>query len=203
MALYQTLKAAIVADIRDNVSQDITGNLLQSNLIEIVDALAAGYLFMGVATPATNPGSPDERVAYLAGPGTYPHFGVLGITVPSGSLGVLLWDNSWTLKTIAIPDPTSVDVTGMVDTGNQLMPAVVTSLQTALAIYSGAQKYIRNDVLAKEEDIVGMLISQGASFIGGVWTAGAQWSDTGALDSTSCVALISDGSRWFLYSVDI
>lgn len=54
-------------------------------LDQILDALNQGYLYMGKATPTTNPGSYNHKVFYLASEaGTYPYFdniNVSGLTV--------------------------------------------------------------------------------------------------------------------------
>jgi hypothetical protein len=55
----------------------------------------AGYIYKGVATPSTNPGTPTERVAYLASePGTYTNFG--GIVIASGLYSLTYAEGTWT-----------------------------------------------------------------------------------------------------------
>ena len=55
----------------------------------------AGYIYKGVATPSTNPGTPTERVAYLASePGTYTNFG--GIVITSGLYSLTYANGTWT-----------------------------------------------------------------------------------------------------------
>ena len=55
----------------------------------------AGYIYKGVATPSTNPGTPTERVAYLASePGTYTNFG--GIVIASGLYSLTFAGGTWT-----------------------------------------------------------------------------------------------------------
>lgn len=54
-----------------------------------------GYIYKGVATPSTNPGTPSERVAYLASePGTYTNFG--GIVIASGLYSLTYAGGTWT-----------------------------------------------------------------------------------------------------------
>ena len=54
-----------------------------------------GYIYKGVATPSTNPGTPTERVAYLASePGTYTNFG--GIVIASGLYSLTYAGGTWT-----------------------------------------------------------------------------------------------------------
>lgn len=98
MSNYSVLKQDINNNIYENQTQQITGTVLNAILNEMTASLGAGYQFAGVATLGMNPGDPDQRVFYLAGEGIYTNFG--GIQVPAGKLGVLKWDNRWTLQTI-------------------------------------------------------------------------------------------------------
>lgn len=96
---YENLLNTIRMNVYSNGSELITGDVLQGVLNDMVDSVASGYLFKGLAQPTTNPGTPDENVAYVAGPGTYTYFG--GLTVPEGNLAALLYDGTWTMDLIA------------------------------------------------------------------------------------------------------
>lgn len=94
MSNYNSLKTTIDANIKQNGRQEITGQILNSVLNQMVTTLGAGYQFAGVATTATNPGSPDAKVFYIAnGKGTYTNFG--GINVTEDEVVVLYWDSAW------------------------------------------------------------------------------------------------------------
>ena len=94
MANYQLLKADIDAKVYQNGKQEITGENLNSVLNAMVTTLGAEYQFAGVATTATNPGTPDAKVFYIAnGKGTYTNFG--GIEVTEDEVVVLYWDTAW------------------------------------------------------------------------------------------------------------
>ena len=94
MANYATLKAAIEAVIYENGNQEITGEVLQATLLAMVNALGANYQYAGVATPSTNPGTPDQRVFYLANEsGTYANFG--GIVLNDGEVAILKYNGTW------------------------------------------------------------------------------------------------------------
>ena len=99
MANYNNIKATIDANIKINGNQEITGSVLQSVLNQIVNALGIGYQFAGIATPSTDPGTPDQKVFYLANTGTYTHFGNLTI---SKELGILKYDSSWHVEEITL-----------------------------------------------------------------------------------------------------
>ena len=94
MSNYNTLKTTINANIKQNDNQEITGQILNSVLNQMVTTLGSGYQFAGVATIATNPGTPDAKVFYIAnGKGKYTNFG--GVSVTEDDVVVLYWDSSW------------------------------------------------------------------------------------------------------------
>lgn len=101
MANYNTLISAIQAVIRQNGNNEITGDLLQQTLLAMISSLGAGYQFVGVAQPSTNPGTPDQKVFYIAGNGTYPNFGPT--TVPDGYLGIFTYDTGWHYQVLEFP----------------------------------------------------------------------------------------------------
>ena len=102
MANWSILKNAIASVIKTNGNQEITGQILQNTLNSIVNAVGENATFAGVATPSTNPGTPDGPVFYIASePGTYANFG--GISVADGEAVILQWDNgAWTKKTTGL-----------------------------------------------------------------------------------------------------
>lgn len=96
MANYTNLKSTINAQIRQNGTGAITGPVLNGVLRDMVSALGeAGYLYKGVATPATSPGTPDSNVFYIASTaGTYTNFG--GAVVADGEVAILKYNGTWT-----------------------------------------------------------------------------------------------------------
>lgn len=86
----------------DNNNKLIEGLTIKQYLLTIIQSLTAGYQYMGVATPSTSPGTPDQNVFYIAGvPGEYSNFGT--ITVDAGTIAVLSYNGSWSKSTIAVP----------------------------------------------------------------------------------------------------
>lgn len=102
MANYEILKAAIADAIKQNGNNEITGNLLQQQLLAMVNSLGAGYQFAGIATPSTNPGTPDQNVFYIAGAGTYSNFNAG--TIPDGYIGVFKYNGTWTKEMISVAE---------------------------------------------------------------------------------------------------
>ena len=67
---------------------------MQSVLLSMIASLGSGYQYMGIATPSTDPGTPDQRVFYLAWTaGTYSNFN--SITVNTNEVVILRYDTSW------------------------------------------------------------------------------------------------------------
>ena len=101
MANYETLKAAIADVIKTNGNNAITGALMQQSLLSMIDSLGVGYQFAGLATPTTNPGTPDQKVFYIAAyGGEYTNFGA--ITVPD-KLSLLVYASSWSVISVNVP----------------------------------------------------------------------------------------------------
>ena len=121
MSNYNSLKTTINANIKQNGNQEITGQILNSVLNQMVTTLGAGYQFAGVATTATDPGSPDAKVFYIAnGKGTYTNFG--GLQVTEDDVVVLYWDSSWHKVSTGIASNSIVsDMSSMLDMTKYMM----------------------------------------------------------------------------------
>lgn len=92
---YENLKALVNAKVYENTEQEITGEGLNEVLQSIVASLKKGYQFVGIATPSTNPGTPDQNVFYVASEsGTYPNFN--GLVVSDGEVAILKYNGTWT-----------------------------------------------------------------------------------------------------------
>lgn len=100
MGNYEQLKQAVSSVIKTNGTQAITGQVLQNTLLTIINSLGGNYQFVGIATPSTNPGTPDQKVFYIAGKGRYINFS--GLTIDDGQLGVLKWNGTWSKETLEI-----------------------------------------------------------------------------------------------------
>ena len=103
MANYANLISAIRTAVNwDNNNNEISGNDILTILLSIINnTVVAGYQFIGIATPSTNPGTPDQRVFYIGGAGTYPNFGAA--VIPIGNLAVFYYDSSWHYDSIVFP----------------------------------------------------------------------------------------------------
>lgn len=100
MSNYTGIKALINADIRENNNEEITGQILNGVLLQMVTDLGA-YQFAGVATPTTDPGTPDINVYYVAGtPGIYSYMGEF--SVAAGEFAFLLYNGSWTKLSLPV-----------------------------------------------------------------------------------------------------
>lgn len=96
MSNWSTLKAAISNVIKQNGNQEITGQLLQNVLNNIVSSVGENSTFAGIATPATNPGVPDGPVFYFANePGIYSNFSSIIISYYGICILYNDMNNSW------------------------------------------------------------------------------------------------------------
>lgn len=82
------------------VTVDTIPNTSSSNVQQALNELFKNALFAGIATPTTNPGTPDGPVFYIATEGTYANFSNLVIDV--GQIGVLKWNGGWSKQTMEI-----------------------------------------------------------------------------------------------------
>ena len=108
MGDLSTLKAAVAAAIRTNGNQEITGQVLQNTLTSIINTLGTGAQYMGIATPSTNPGTPDAKVFYIASAnGTYSNFG--GITVSNEVVMLVNSSGSWVKQLTGFANVTALN----------------------------------------------------------------------------------------------
>lgn len=97
MGNYEQLKKAVADVIKYNGNRGITGAILQKTLLTIISTIGTDATFAGIATPTTNPGTPDQRVFYIASEnGTYPNFN--GVVL-SNEVSILSNNNGNWVKT--------------------------------------------------------------------------------------------------------
>ena len=108
MANYSSIKSSVTSAIKTNGNNEITGAVLQSTLLAIINSLGDGFIYKGIATSSTNPGTPDQNVFYVGGPGTYSNFGTPSKTVNEGYLGFFKYNGSWSFETVQVGDANAV-----------------------------------------------------------------------------------------------
>lgn len=110
----------------------------------------AGYLYAGIATPTTNPGTPDGSVFYIAnGKGTYANFG--GLEVTEDDVVILYYDTVWHKVSTGIASNEKL-------TELEQKTSEITNIDTA----SNTQEI----VFAKDNgEEVGVINGEGADFI--------------------------------------
>lgn len=126
MSQYTTLKTGISNVVKTNGNNEITGALLQQAIFSLIDSLGADYQFLGVANESTNPGTPDQNVAYVAGAGTYPNFN--SAVIQPGYMGIFKYNGSWTIETVPVGKNYDQDIEDLgteIDDINKFMPGVV------------------------------------------------------------------------------
>lgn len=188
MANYATLKAAISAAIKQNGNNEITGILLQQQLLAMVNSLGVGYQYAGIATPATNPGTPDQNVFYLAGPGTYQNFD--GTTIPDAHIGVLKYNGSWEAESLQVGETTEI-VNDLITGGTNK----ALSAEMGKVLYEGQTILTK---IVKNEDFVlnsGYLAASAVGQTAIVTTgSGLRYSDPVAVSAGDIVVVKSQGT---------
>ena len=110
MGNYEQLKQAISDVIKTNGNQEITGAILQKALLTIISTVGDGATFAGIATPTTNPGTPDQNLFYIATQkGTYSNFG--GYVLENE---VIIFSNNsgnWVSSIVGIPTNNRIEET--------------------------------------------------------------------------------------------
>lgn len=103
MANYTSLKDAVAQVIKANGNQEITGTVLRSTLLSIINGIGANRTFAGIATPTTVPGTPDANIFYLAAqPGAYVNFGSNAVVVDTVKVFYNNAGNTWSEWTLPI-----------------------------------------------------------------------------------------------------
>lgn len=114
MGNYEQLKQAVSNVIKTNGTQAITGAILQNALLSIISTIGKNATFAGIATPTTNPGTPDQNVFYIASAdGTYSNFG--GITL-NGEVAILTNKNgNWVKSDTGFATIEKLEKTGIIE----------------------------------------------------------------------------------------
>ena len=103
---YDQIKDSIKAVINENGNYEITGNVLQTVLLSMVDTLGPEYQFLGIATKSTVPVVVEGNSFYItAEVGTYTNFKNSGnTTITVNQLGILTSTNgtAWNFTPIFI-----------------------------------------------------------------------------------------------------
>ena len=98
MSNYNNLKTAIEQVIKRNGKQEITGDILQSTLLAMVNSIGENYQYVGIATPQLDPGSPDQNLMYITSQnGVYTNFNNLQV---ENEIAVLTFNGEWAKQTI-------------------------------------------------------------------------------------------------------
>lgn len=78
---YESLKSAVSNVITDNGNNEITGPILEALINDNLIPQLGSNLYKGVATPSTNPGTPENEIFYIAAQsGSYANFSGIILT---------------------------------------------------------------------------------------------------------------------------
>lgn len=111
MGNFDNLRNAIAEVIRQNGNEEITGDVLQFVLLEMVSGLGAGYRFLGTCTPSTEPQEPDGAAFYVGGAGEYQNFDGIVPTVEDGYICFFKWDgDAWSYSPLKVTQPVDDEI---------------------------------------------------------------------------------------------
>lgn len=101
MGNYEELKTAIQQVVAANGNNEITGDLMQNVLLSVINSLGKNMQYAGIATPSTNPGTPDQNIFYIANtPGIYVNFNALPLEM--GEVAIITWNGNWSKSQLFI-----------------------------------------------------------------------------------------------------
>lgn len=194
MANYNELKTAIRQVVRANDNQEITGSNLQEVLLSMVSSLGDNFQFAGIAIPSTNPGTPDQNIFYIAGPGSYVNFG--NYTVPGGSIGIFTYDGSWDKQSIDIAESSRAAV-GYFVCDTAAATAAKTIAATGYALATGGNIRIKMTNANTADAVTLNINGTGAKAL---FYNGAQASSTNSWEANEVVEVYYDGTRFHCLS---
>ena len=107
---YNELKTSIAEVIRTNGNEEITGEVMQYILLEMVSSLGKDFQFAGVGTPSTQVDEPDENKAWILGAGHYTNFGAQ-FDVAENQIAVAMYNGSFDVRFISVGRPVDDSIT--------------------------------------------------------------------------------------------
>lgn len=163
---YEQLKTAIAEVIRTNGNEEITGEVLQYILIEMVSALGRDYQFAGVATPSTEVGEPDENKAWILRAGSYENFGT-PFTVAENQFGVVMFNGSFDVRLVTVGRPVDDSITegGVNPVEGGAIAAEFAQMRAAGYLFAGLATTATEPPAERPEKIF-YLASQGGIYAG-------------------------------------
>lgn len=144
MANYANLIAAIKAVVKQNGTNDITGQALQDVLVTMTNTIGRFAAFAGTAMPSTNPNNPDQTVYYLTSiPGTYVNFG--GIVVqPDRLVALHNIEGAWQMLVLAtfgdgslVPIDPALDPDSVNPVENRVVTGAINGLDSRVTALEG------------------------------------------------------------------
>ena len=135
---YNQLKTDIAEVIRTNGNEEITGEVLQYILLQMVSALGKNFQFAGVGTDQTVVGTPDENMAWILRSGRYQNFGT-EFTVAENEFAVVMWNGSFSVAKVAVGRPVDDELTagGVNPVDGGVIAAEFAQLRAAGYLFAG------------------------------------------------------------------
>jgi len=141
MTNWTVLNNAIRQVIYSNGTRDITGQILQTALLNIVNSVGSLPTFGGTATPSTNPGVHDGPVFYIAtAEGTYSNFNNIAITKSEVPSILICTDGTWVKQVIGTALAADIE-------------ALVTSLSTEVSRAQAKEAELQEAIADQNDEI--------------------------------------------------
>ena len=144
MGNYEQLKQAVSDVIKTNGNQEITGEIMQNTLLSIISTVGSNATFAGIATPGTNPGTPDQNLFYIASEnGIYVNFG--GAILNNETVVFLNKNGNWVKTDTGIATKENVDfISDSIIASTSLFVSSIYRITTPSDIENFKSNYILN-----------------------------------------------------------
>ena len=201
MSNYSSLKATVNANVNTNGNQEITGAIMNSVLIQMINSLGAGYQYMGVATPSTNPGTPDQRVLYVAATaGTYANFG--NIVISENEVAILSYDSGWSKTVTGCATQEAVRALSLYDYkkiqfeyGGVSTTGTLQSGTTRIRVTIPVDTSVTGTIRVPANIVSGLIVHYSYAYLGGVSGTKVKAMNNGAVTlSNGDLVFTSDGT---------
>lgn len=212
MANFENLRETITEVIKQNGNEEITGDVLQYVLLEMVTALGSGQRFMGVITPQSEPEESDGACFYIGAQGQYRNLTGIEADVTEGQIGIFTWDGAWTVLTVQVTRPVDDTLTqnGQNPVESGAIYAEFEKLRAAGYLFAGLAVTATEPPSNLTEKIfyiasqggiyanfgTGITLPNGINIIrydGSVWRGETLWEVTGNVESGNANIITSGG----------
>lgn len=188
MGNYDEIKAAVANVIKANGNKEITGEVMQNVLLSVINSLGAGAIFAGIATPATNPGTPDGPVFYIASEsGTYPNFNAIEL---QDELSVLMWNGSWSSQQILSIDDVPTAGSDNLVKGGGIFNEINGDVKSDTRTWTNVQNQIISYDFSAGDMLIIQLLADSDFFVEITFNTSSGWEKVGEVSKQNDIVAI-------------